>query len=266
MFLKGIIKRITAVAFTVISCISIHANAAEVNNTLYQCSSPIGAWLRCEPDTTTDDNKICIINSSEFITVNTVVNGWGQVEYTDLASGTTVIGWTSLDLYKAFDLSECLSNNFVGDKYKDTDSNSFNKDTIYTYLINDLGLNKATATAIVTNIDCESAFNPMAETIDTNGLTSFGICQWNGPRYESLLSYCDNNNLNPYNLNSQLKYLKWELGNTHNTQYSTMKTFDNNAQGAYDASYYWASKFEVCSEDYWIDRASKAYDNYNKVK
>lgn len=282
MFLKDTIKRFTAIALTVISCASVssfNANAAEAHDTLYQCTSPIGAWLRSEPSTATDDNKICIINNNEFILVNNVVDGWGQIEYTDPSTNSTVIGWTSLDFYQVFDLSECLIYNLVGDKcvpvnkQKDTNTappstqpatGSFNRDTIYTYLVNDLGLNKASATAVVTNIDCESAFNPTAETIDTNGLTSFGICQWNGPRYESLLSYCITNDLNPYGLESQLKYLKWELNNTHNTQYKTMKTFDNNAQGAYDASYYWASKFEVCSEDYWIPRALKAYDNYNK--
>ena len=68
----------------------------------------------------------------------------------------------------------------------DTESNI---QTIYTYLTENAGLNRAAACGILSNIKSESNFNP--EAIGDSG-NAYGICQWNSRR-NSLISYCEKN-------------------------------------------------------------------------
>lgn len=68
-----------------------------------------------------------------------------------------------------------------------------NETIIYNFLRGQLGCNTATAVGILANIFSESSFNPTASVIDTNGLTSYGICQWNGSRFTALKNYCSQN-------------------------------------------------------------------------
>ena len=65
-----------------------------------------------------------------------------------------------------------------------------NEEEIYNYCISSLGLNTAAACGVLANIEKESSFNPTASCIDTNGLTSYGICQWNGGRFTNLKNFC----------------------------------------------------------------------------
>jgi len=138
-----------------------------------------------------------------------------------------------------------------------------NESVIYDFLINNLGLNNASACGILANIYSESSFNPQASCIDTNGLTSYGICQWNGGRFTSLKNYCANNGYSYSSLTGQLHYLQHELNNGYKKQYNYIKNnIQNTSQGAYDAGYYWASKFEVCASKYWVGRGNIALNTY----
>ena len=58
-----------------------------------------------------------------------------------------------------------------------------NAKKIYNILTSELGFNSAAACGILANIERESDFNPKLVIRDSNGLTSGGLCQWNGGRF-----------------------------------------------------------------------------------
>lgn len=137
-----------------------------------------------------------------------------------------------------------------------------NVSVIRSYLMNELSLNRAAAVAVITNLQAESGCDPTNWCIDTNMQISYGICQWNGPRYKALLHFCEQNGYDPAALRSQLEFLRYELSSCYNVQYQKMLMFPDTASGCYDASYYWASRFEVCSSKYWTGRAESAMAAY----
>lgn len=140
-------------------------------------------------------------------------------------------------------------------------SNS-NETTIYNFLKNTMGVNTAAACGILANIQKESSFNPTAECIDVNGLTSYGICQWNGVRFTALKNYCSNKGYSYTSLNGQLNYLKYELEGNEKSAYSKIRNVDNTQSGAYNAGYNWARYFERCAQSYYTQRAVLARDTY----
>ena len=137
-----------------------------------------------------------------------------------------------------------------------------NEEVIYSFMKNELGFNTAVASAALANIYSESGFNPHSYCIDTDGAPSYGICQWHLGRYERLQSYCSSNGYDYTSLDGQLRYLQYEFGTSYNTQYNMLKSFPNTSQGAYDAGYYWAQKFEVCASKYWNGRGNLAQNTY----
>lgn len=127
-----------------------------------------------------------------------------------------------------------------------TRSTLSNSDIIFNYLVNDLGLSSAAACGILANIYAESSFNPKASCVDINGQISYGLCQWNGPRYTNLKTWCQNNGYDYTTITGQLHFLTHELGTS---SYSYILTYlrdeiDNTASGAYNAGYYWCYYFE----------------------
>ena len=139
---------------------------------------------------------------------------------------------------------------------------SENEMKIFNYLVETMGCNKATALGIVANIERESNFNPVASVIDTNGLTSYGICQWNGSRFEGLKSYCTEKELDYTTVEGQLDYLKYELGSSERSAWNRMQGIPNTAEGAYTAGYTWARYFERCAAVYHEVSAIRARDVY----
>lgn len=133
-----------------------------------------------------------------------------------------------------------------------------NQKIIYMHFIS-RGYPETAACAIAVNTYNESGCRPTAWCIDTNGLTSYGICQWNGSRYERLKAWCSERGYDYTNLYSQLEYLDWELD--YHYTYVRDKMFDT-SMSAGDASYYWAAKFEVCSSRSWNKRAAEADSLY----
>ena len=133
---------------------------------------------------------------------------------------------------------------------------------VYNYLTKTLSFNKAAACAIMANIEAESGFVASKEVIDVNGLTSIGLFQWNGSRCDGFKSYCNARSMEYGAVSSQLEYLGYELNNGYYRHYLTMLSFEDSASGCYEASYYWASKFEVCQRSQWEKRASAAYALY----
>lgn len=137
-----------------------------------------------------------------------------------------------------------------------------NEKTIYQFLKKDLRLNTAAACGVLANIQCESSFNPTASVLDTNNKTSYGICQWNGVRFDALKSYCSQNGYDYKTLEGQLNYLKYELEHSEASAFSKVKNVENTADGAYTAGYNWARYFERCASAYFEWRAKLARDTY----
>lgn len=136
------------------------------------------------------------------------------------------------------------------------------KDSVYSYLTEKLGFSSAAACGIMANIEQESNFNPQRVIIDSNGLPSGGLCQWNGSRFRNLKNFCYQKGYYHLSTTGQLEYLKYELTKkTYKHIYNYLKNVPNNAKGAYDAAYYWCYYFEVPA-----NRSSKSVSRGNAAK
>lgn len=116
--------------------------------------------------------------------------------------------------------------------------------TIFDFLVDEMGLNSAAACGVLANIEKESNFNP--NLYGDNG-SSYGICQWHNGRFDNLKSFCAKNGYSWKSLEGQLYFLKYELEKQASTTgYILDKIEDvpNSAQGAYQAAYDWCYYFE----------------------
>lgn len=120
------------------------------------------------------------------------------------------------------------------------------KDKLYSYLKSQ-GFNDAAVCGIMANVQRESGFDTTALG---DGGTSYGICQWHEGRWESMKSYCSDNNLDPDSIEGQAQYLVHELKNSYPDVYDTLKNVPNTSQGAYDAAYKWTTDFEIPADKY----------------
>lgn len=137
-----------------------------------------------------------------------------------------------------------------------------NREEIFNFMREKMGFNIAAACGVLANIQSESSFRPTASVIDTNGLTSYGLCQWNGPRFESLKTYCASNGYDYQTVEGQLYYLKYELEHSEASACARVRNVENTAEGAYQAGYNWARYFERCASVYFESRAKLARDTY----
>ena len=86
---------------------------------------------------------------------------------------------------------------------------------IYNFLTSELGLTPEQAAAVMGNMMQESSMSPDV----INRLGAVGLCQWLGYRvnggrgYKGLIPFAKENGLDPYSVEAQMKYLKWELEN-----------------------------------------------------
>lgn len=134
---------------------------------------------------------------------------------------------------------------------------------VYQYLTEELSLNHAAASGLMANIYKESTFQPTASCTDINGLTSYGIMQWNGVRFEQLKAFCEARGLGYDTLEGQLEYLANDLYGAYSGYYDYLLTgIPDTAEGAYEAAYFWAAEYEVCSRKYFEQRAGLARDFY----
>lgn len=136
------------------------------------------------------------------------------------------------------------------------------KTEIFSYLTDEMNLNSAAACGVMANIDQESDFNPRLVIIDSNGLLSGGLCQWNGGRFSRLRSHCAQKGVSYLSVEGQLSFLQKELDSkAYGYIYDYLKNVPNTAQGAYDAAHYWCYYFEVPAARY-----SKAISRGNAAK
>ena len=151
-------------------------------------------------------------------------------------------------------------------------ASSSNKDNlkteIFSYLTDEMNLNSAAACGVMANIEEESDFNPRLVIVDTNGLLSGGLCQWNGGRFSALRSHCSKKGLSYLSVEGQFSYLKKELSSkAYGYIYDYLKNVPDTAQGAYNAAHYWCYYFEVPGNRYSkaISRGNAAKNRYWKT-
>ena len=117
-----------------------------------------------------------------------------------------------------------------------------NEAVIFEYLTGPVELNTAAACGVLANLEWESGFDPHAVG---DGGTSYGICQWHASRFARLRDYCAENGLDYTALEGQLEYLRYELENYYPRVLEYLRGVSDDAEGAYDAGYYWCYHFEI---------------------
>lgn len=117
-----------------------------------------------------------------------------------------------------------------------------NEQIIFAFAVKSMGYNAAAASALLANIQAESGFKT---TIVGDSGTSYGLCQWHASRKTRLINYCTNNGYDYTTLEGQLYYLKYELEKYYPSVNKYMLSVSDDADGAYDAGYYFCYNFEA---------------------
>lgn len=137
-----------------------------------------------------------------------------------------------------------------------------NATTVFNYVTGNMGLNSAAACGILANMYAESALNPKNSCTDTNGKTSYGLCQWNGSRYTNLKRWCSEQGLDYKTVSGQVRFLEYELNSTaYRGILNYLKNVEDSASGAYDAAYYVCYHFEQPAK-----RATRSVERGNLAK
>lgn len=121
------------------------------------------------------------------------------------------------------------------------------KATIFSFLVNTMGLSPAAACGIMANMEHESGFRP--DALGDNG-TSYGICQWHNVRWDRLKAFCGSEGYDWETLTGQLFYLQYELETFYPALLSQLRSVPNTGGGAYTAGYSWCVDFERPSDTY----------------
>ncbi|MBF1082750.1 MAG: hypothetical protein HXL43_00205 [Solobacterium sp.] len=135
-----------------------------------------------------------------------------------------------------------------------------NETIIYQYLRNDLQLNEAGASGVLSNLFFESSFNPNASS---PGGSYYGIVQWGGGRKTNLENYAASLGVDRSDLKAQLDFMKQELNMAYyRSVYNDLLSVDNTADGAAQAADIFKRRYEVASDP--KDRTQKARDFFAK--
>jgi len=131
---------------------------------------------------------------------------------------------------------------------------------IYQYLRNELQLNEAGASGVLSNLFFESSFNPNASS---PGGSYYGIVQWGGGRKTNLENYAASLGVDRSDLKVQLDFMKQELNMAYyRSVYNDLLSVDNTADGAAQAADIFKRRYEVASDP--KDRTQKARDFFAK--
>ena len=118
--------------------------------------------------------------------------------------------------------------------------------TVFYYLTDEMELSPAAACGIMGNIKAESGFIPSIVGLGN----AYGLCQWTGARTTRLRSFCASNKLDSASAKGQMAYLEYELKNYYPQVYYYLLSVTNDANGAYNAGYYWCMHFEIPANRY----------------
>ena len=105
-----------------------------------------------------------------------------------------------------------------------------------------LSVNDAALAGILANLQGESGFNP--HKIGDGG-EAYGICQWQGPRLDQMVKYCEENSLSPVSLEGQLSFLVYDLINNYIYAYDQIRLCEDSESGALQATYNFCAYYEV---------------------
>jgi len=105
-----------------------------------------------------------------------------------------------------------------------------------------LGVNDAALAGILANLQGESGFNPNKVG---DGGAAYGICQWQGPRLDQMVKYCEENDLNPVSREGQLSFLVHDLINNYIYAYDQIRLCEDSENGALQATYNFCAYYEV---------------------
>ena len=114
-----------------------------------------------------------------------------------------------------------------------------NEAQVLQYCMQTLRFNRAAACGVLANIYCESGFRTNAIG---DGGTSVGICQWHNGRWTRLRAYAPDD---WQTLEGQLHFMRKELFTGYRDTLKYLHSVPDNAQGAYDAAYYWCMHYEM---------------------
>ena len=109
-------------------------------------------------------------------------------------------------------------------------------------LRDELGLNLAGVAGILANLQFESGFDP--NKIGDMGF-AYGLCQWRGPRLDDMVSFCEENGLNPVQMESQLYYLAHDLRENYIYTYDLIRMLGDSEDAAMMATYYFCAYYEA---------------------
>lgn len=141
-----------------------------------------------------------------------------------------------------------------------------NNQTIYNFLIQQVGVNHAAACGMLGNLKKESTyFDPKVENSDSG---AYGIVQWLGDRINNLKTYCSNNSYQYDSLDGQLNFMKYELENDYKKVLDYMKNAANTLEGAKQVAEYVCRNYEIPGniEAEVVERKKLAEEQYNKFK
>lgn len=116
--------------------------------------------------------------------------------------------------------------------------------TVFYFLVEDMGLTPAAACGVLANIEYESEFD---YNLYGDSGSSYGICQWHAERLTNMKNYCAKNGYSWQSLEGQLNFLKYELATNKSDTgaiIDKLKDTTNTAEGAYKAGYDWCYYFE----------------------
>ena len=118
--------------------------------------------------------------------------------------------------------------------------------TVFHYLIDEMEFSPAAACGVMGNIKAESGFIPSIVGLGN----AYGLCQWTGARTARLRSFCSSKKLDSASAEGQMAFLEYELQNYYPQVYYYLMSVTNDANGAYNAGYYWCMHFEIPANRY----------------
>lgn len=116
------------------------------------------------------------------------------------------------------------------------------KKAVWSYLVNDLEMNREGAAGVMGNIEQESRFDTNAyNPDDVDGNPSGGLVQWHAGRFNNLKNYAAGIGKDWTDVQSQVGYLGQELNGPYEHVYDAMR----NAPSVNSAVDTWVRKFEI---------------------
>lgn len=179
----------------------------------------------------------------------------GLAVSTDAPFITVFFTWTETDGGEGYTL--------LGDN--DPVNDCANMKTCYYWLRENTSFNRAVICGILANLQTECDFQS-----DLKDGKAYGLIQWTmedkDGRYQGLLTYCKNNNLDYRTIEGQLAYMMYEIINKKEGNgyggisdfYGTLKSVDNCELGSVYAAYLFARCYERCYINYYLKRQNLA--------